>query len=52
VDGTRRALWADRDPLRGAKVSDLRQPAWSTDGRSVAAIVSGREGQELWTIAG
>lgn len=51
VDGTQRALWADRDPLRGAKVSDLRQPAWSPDGRTIAAIVNGRDGQELWTIA-
>jgi Tol biopolymer transport system component len=51
VDGTRRALWADRDPLRGAKISDLRQPAWSPDGRSIAAIVNGRDGQDLWTIA-
>ena len=34
VDGTRRPLWGDRDPLRGAKISDLRQPAWSpTAGR-------------------
>ena len=49
--GTRRALWADRDPLRGAKISDLRQPAWSPDGRSIAAIVNGRDGQDLWTIA-
>lgn len=51
VDGTRRPLWADRDPLRGGKISDLRQPAWSPDGRSIAAIVNGREGPELWTIA-
>jgi hypothetical protein len=51
VDGTRRPLWSDRDPLGGAKVSDLRQPAWSSDGRSVAAIVNGRDGQDLWTIA-
>src|SRR5260221_10209210 len=27
LDGTRRPLWGDRDPLRGAKGSDLRQPA-------------------------
>jgi Tol biopolymer transport system component len=51
VDGTRRPLWSDRDPLSGAKVSDLRQPAWSSDGRSVAAIINGRDGQDLWTIA-
>jgi Tol biopolymer transport system component len=62
VDGTRRALWKDHDPLRArlgdtgamaatARVSDLRQPAWSPAGRFVAAIVNGREGQELWTIA-
>jgi Tol biopolymer transport system component len=61
VERTRRALWADHDPLRAtagegatqtssARVSDLRQPAWSPDGRSVAAIVNGRDGQELWTI--
>ena len=51
IDGSRRPLWADRDPLRGTKISDLRQPAWSPDGRSIAAIVNGREGQALWTIA-
>ena len=51
VDGSRRALWADRDLLRGAKISDLRQPAWSPDGRSLAGIVNGRDGQDLWTVA-
>lgn len=51
VDGTRRPLWADRDPLHGIEVSALRQPAWSPDGRSIAAIVNGRDSQELWTIA-
>ena len=51
IDGSRRPLWADRDPLRGTKISDLRQPVWSLDGHSIAAIVNGREGQELWTIA-
>jgi Tol biopolymer transport system component len=51
VDGTRRALWADRDPLRGVKISDLRQPAWSPDGRSIAGVVNGRDGQDLWTVA-
>jgi Tol biopolymer transport system component len=51
VEGTRRPLWADRDPLKGGRISDLRQPSWSPDGRSIAAIVNGRDGQELWTIA-
>ena len=61
VDRTRRPLWADRNPLRAtidggtqtsaARVADLRQPAWSADGRFLAAIVNARDGQELWTIA-
>ena len=60
VERTRRRLWADHDPLREtgdagaqsstARVADLRQPAWSPDGRSVAAIVNARDGQELWTV--
>src|SRR4051812_15329721 len=61
VAGTRRRLWADHDPLRArvgdsgaattsAKVSDLRQLAWSRTGRIIAAIVNGREGQQLWTL--
>src|SRR5262249_48032288 len=62
ADRTRRPLWADHDPLRAravdgggaesiARVADLRQPAFSSDGHSVAAIVNARDGQELWTIA-
>jgi Tol biopolymer transport system component len=51
VGGTRRPLWPDRDPLRGAKPSDLRQLAWSPDGRSIAGIANGRDGQDLWTVA-
>jgi Tol biopolymer transport system component len=51
VAGARRALWADRDPLRDVAVADLRQPAWSSDGRFVAAVVNARDGQQLWTIA-
>ena len=51
ITESRHALWADRDPLHGAKMSDLRQPAWSPDRRSIAAIVNGRDGQDLWTIA-
>ena len=59
--GTRQALWGDRDPLSArldgsgtettAKVSDLRQLTWSRNGRFIAGIVNGREGQELWTVA-
>ena len=61
VERTRRGLWTDHDPLRAhidggsgtstAHVADLRQLAWSSDGKSAAAIVNGREGAELWTIA-
>ena len=59
VERTRRGLWADRDPLRAeidgtistARVADLRQLAWSPDGKSAAAIVNARDGAELWTIA-
>jgi Tol biopolymer transport system component len=29
---------------------DLRQAAWSPDGHSITAIVSGPDGQELWTV--
>src|SRR4051812_22109591 len=58
VKRTRGPLWADREPVRAtlagrtqastARVSELRQPAWSPDGRFVAAIVNARDGQELW----
>jgi Tol biopolymer transport system component len=58
--GTRDRLWAGRDSLSGkledtgaplaAKVSDLRQLTWSHNGRLLAGIVNGREGQELWTV--
>src|SRR5471030_592366 len=61
VTESRRGLWANRDPLLArlgdsgtatttAKVSDLRQLAWSPTGRIIAGIVNGREGQELWTL--
>jgi Tol biopolymer transport system component len=60
--GTRSGLWPNRDALTAkldgagasttaAKISDLRQLAWSPAGRFIAAIVNGREGQELWTVA-
>lgn len=60
VAGTRRGLWSDHDPVTGtradgketkARVADLRQLSWSPDGHSIAAIVNGREGQELWTVS-
>ena len=61
VTESRRGLWANREPLRArlgesgtatttAKVSDLRQLAWSRTGRIIAGIVNGRDGQELWTL--
>jgi hypothetical protein len=58
--GTRRGLWSDHDPLIGtlgdgaetkAVVADLRQLSWSPDGRTLAGIVNGREGQQLWIVA-
>src|SRR6185295_18927628 len=56
--GTRSGLWPNRDTLTAkldeagastttAKISDLRQLAWSPAGRFIAAVVNGREGQEL-----
>jgi Tol biopolymer transport system component len=56
---TRSGLWEGRQAIAatigGAAVSaradDLRQAAWSRDGRSIAALVNGREGQELWIVA-
>src|SRR3954465_7934003 len=53
LTGARAPLFGDRrpEPLPGVEVSDLRQPAWSPDGHSIAAFVNGRDGQDLWTIA-
>jgi Tol biopolymer transport system component len=42
VAGTRRRIWRDRD--------DVRQATWSPDGRSIAGIVNGRDGQEVWAF--
>ena len=61
VTESRRGWWTNHDPLRArlgesgtatttAKVSDVRQLAWSRTGRIIAGIVNGREGQELWTL--
>jgi Tol biopolymer transport system component len=54
-------LWSDRESLTAtraggsgsttARVTELRQAVWSHDGRSIAAVVNGREGQELWTVS-
>jgi Tol biopolymer transport system component len=43
---TRQALWPSRPDA-----SSLRQLAWSSDGRSIAGIVNGKEGSELWTLS-
>lgn len=46
ADGaTRKPLWDGKD------VNHLRQPAWSPDGKSVAALATGKEGAELWRIS-
>ncbi|HEY7284577.1 MAG TPA: hypothetical protein VH497_03970 [Vicinamibacterales bacterium] len=43
---TRQPLWPAR-----SDVGNLRQLTWSPDGRTLAGIVNGKEGSELWTIA-
>ena len=56
VARTRRALFDTHDKLvagqRTIATRALRQPAWSRDGKSIAALVNGRDGAELWTVAG
>lgn len=32
-------------------IRTLRQPAWSPDGKSIAALVNGRDGAELWIVS-
>jgi Tol biopolymer transport system component len=58
--GTRTALWPNRTDLLAhdgpvaATVSKgdlLRQAVWSRDGEALAAIVSGRDGSQLWTVS-
>ena len=58
VEGTRKPLWPDRTDLSAqdgsvaatvATADLLRQALWSPDGESLAAIVAGRNGSELWT---
>lgn len=41
----RKPLWDGKD------VNHLRQPAWSHDGKMVAALATGTEGAELWRIS-
>jgi Tol biopolymer transport system component len=36
---------------RTISVRGLRQPAWSPDGRSIAALVDGSDGNELWIVS-
>ena len=57
----RRPLWPDRTQLTAklgetgssttTRVADLRQPVWSPDGSSIAAVVDGLVGPELWIVA-
>ena len=53
-------LFADRSELnaqlpsgeaRSASIRALRQPAWSLDGKSIAALIDGSEGNELWIVS-
>ena len=50
----RHPLWNGKDVVAAdgtARVSDLRQLSFSADGTWVAALVSAKEGPELWRIA-
>ena len=60
VDGTRQQLWRDQPELSArdgsgasdtVRVAALRQLAWSSDGRSIAAIADGRDGSRLWIVS-
>jgi Tol biopolymer transport system component len=61
VTRTRARLWVTHDPIAAtvagsntkatAAVADLRQLAWSPEGRFAAAVVNARDGPQLWTIA-
>src|SRR5574342_1245215 len=37
-----------RGPLFSAPPAGLRHPVWSPDGRTIAALVNGRDGNEVW----
>ncbi len=50
----RQPLWSGRDVVAAdgtARVNDLRQLSFSADGKWVAALVSSKQGPELWRIA-
>jgi len=55
VNSTERTpLWEGKDIASAdakVRVADLRQLAWSTDGKFVAALTTSKEGPELWKIA-
>jgi Tol biopolymer transport system component len=56
VARTRRALFDGRETLSATEPATtttraLRQPSWSRDGKSIAALVNGRDGVELWIAA-
>jgi Tol biopolymer transport system component len=46
VAATHRPMWTGGHP----ETDGFRQLAWSPDGRSLAAVVYGKEGMELWTV--
>jgi len=55
VDAAERSpLWNGKDVTAAdasVRVADLRQLAYSTDGKFVAALMTSKEGPELWKIA-
>jgi Tol biopolymer transport system component len=51
VARTRGPLFAHPPALSGVEGAGLRQPVWSRDGASIAAVVNGNEGNELWKFA-
>jgi Tol biopolymer transport system component len=46
ASATRQPLWPARPD-----VNNLKQLAWSPDGATIAGIVNGKDGSELWTIS-
>jgi Tol biopolymer transport system component len=51
VARTRQRVWPNGGELSARDATDiLRQAVWSPDGRSLAAIVDGRDGTALWIV--